>query len=283
MTISVKIVLGSTNPAGIRITTFLLRYPRFIHSEFMTHRVFSRNAASSRAIPVAKIIKEIQDDPAMPIFWGAAQKGMQAAEELDYQGIMDCKSRWLQARDSAITHAEVLIALGLHKQIANRILEPWMHMTTLATATDLGNFFNLRVHKDAQPEFQELARQMLVAYEAYDPQRLSYGEWHIPYGDQELGDYKDTISALKICTARAARNSYRNFDGVIDIDADFKMHDRLATSGHWSPFEHAAQAQAEQERDSNFHPTWKQYRKLFKNENQQKFSSHELIEGIEKK
>ena len=201
--INAKILLDSINPVGNRITSWILTYPRFFHSEIMTHRVFSRNAASSRAIPVKRMIDDIRQNCAMPIFWGKNQAGMQAKEELDNtekyaevrkdlpygEGLLittkkqEAKREWLLARDSAVKHAEKMLELGLHKQIANRILEPFMHMTVIITGTEFENFFALRAHPDAQPEFQDLAYKMLDIYQLSEPKKLKAGEWHIPFGD----------------------------------------------------------------------------------------------------
>jgi len=246
-----------------RITTWVLTYPRFIHAEFMTHRVFSRNAASSRAIPISKMIKAVIKEPAAPVYWGANQKGMQAATEL--KGIKRWLSEkvWYASRYLAVAIAYTMYKLGLHKQIANRVLEPWSHMTVIATVTDMGNFFKLRAHRDAQPEFQELAYKMLEAYNKSVPQILTPGEWHIPF-DEKLDQFTEA-DKIRIATARCARVSYLTFDGKINYEEDLKLHNRLSESGHWSPFEHCAMAQPGK-RFGNF-VGWKQYRKFFSNEN----------------
>lgn len=282
--ISSTLLLDSVNPAGCRLTTWILTYPRFFHSELMTHRVFSRNAASSRAIPVKKVIEEVKNNPAMPVFWGKNQSGMQASQELENSLKELSKAEWLKARDVAIDHAQKMLELGLHKQIANRILEPFMHMTVILTGTEFENFFALRAHKDAQPEFQELAYNMLSMYESNEPKKLKEGEWHIPFSDKldmerlaamyhkrtgrhYLGEDKDMIDIrLKISTARCARVSYLNFEGKDDYDADLALCETLSSSGHWSPFEHCAQSLGNESWSGNFRG-WKQYRKFFDQEN----------------
>jgi thymidylate synthase ThyX len=308
--ITAKILLDSINPVGNRITSWILTYPRFIHAEFMTHRVFSRNASSSRAIPVKKMLEDVKNNPAMPVFWGKNQSGMQAKEELDNtekyaevrkdlpygEGLLiitkkqEAKREWLLARDEMVTRVEKLNEIGLHKQIANRLLEPWMNITVIATATDHENFFALRAHADTQPEFQDLAYKMLDIYQLSEPKKLKEGEWHIPFGDnmneQRLvdcdafaketdgmalglgGGYKDYISLfkMKIATARCARVSYLNFEGKDDYNKDIELHDILKESGHWSPFEHCAMALSTSEYSGNF-KGWKQYRKTFYDEN----------------
>lgn len=262
--IEAKIIADSINPVGDRITTWVLTYPRFIHSEIMTHRVFSRNAASSRAIPVQKMIDNIETNPATPIHWGKNQKGMQAEEELTPELQSEAAQQWLAAAKDAIKNAKALLGIGVHKQIANRLLEPFAHMTTLLTGTEFENFFGLRAHKDAQPEFRALAEKMLALYNESTPTSLAHGGWHIPFGDQ----MPTTLlpEKLKIATARAARVSYLTFEGKIDKDKDFELHDDLADNGHWSPFEHCAYALDTSRRSGNF-VGWEQYRKLFQQEN----------------
>jgi thymidylate synthase ThyX len=271
MTIQARIVADSANPSGDRITSFVLVYPRFIHSEVMTHRAFSRNAASSRAIPVEKMISNITANPAGPIFWGMNQKGMQASQEATPEVQAIAVKLWNLAMQEAVVRARQLLDLGIHKQIANRLLEPFAHMTTLVTATDFGNFFNLRAHPDAQPEFQELAYQMLDCYEESSPRILDVGDWHLPFADQYIPEGLSIEQLLKISTARAARTSYVNFEGDFAHEKDYDLHDRLATSGHWSPFEHPACAMSYSVRSGNF-VGWFQYRKKFPNENQKDFS-----------
>lgn len=306
--ITAKILLDSVNPTGNRLTTWILTYPRFIHAEFLTHRVFSRNASSSRAIPVKKMLEDVKNNPAMPVFWGKNQSGMQAKEELDNtekyaevrkdlkygEGLLittkkqEAKREWLLARDEMVARVEKLNEIGLHKQIANRLLEPWMNITVIATATDHENFFSLRAHEDTQPEFQELAYKMLDLYQSKEPKKLEKGEWHIPFGDKidinrlvedtlvkingekwwekMDGDVIVREASLKIATARCARVSYLNFEGKDDYTKDIELHDILKNSGHWSPFEHCAIALSTNEYSGNF-KGWKQYRKMFNGEN----------------
>jgi thymidylate synthase ThyX len=274
--IDVKIVADSVNPIGNRLTSFILTYPRFIHSEVMTHRMFSRNAASSRAIPLHKMIDAISTSPAQPVFWGKNQKGMQALEELPPEEKSKAIKIWHNSCKRQIKYAKMLAKLDVHKQIANRLLEPFAHMTTLITATEWGNFFNLRAHPDAQPEFQELAYRILETYSGSIPQEKTEGEWHLPFSDRYMQEGLTIEELLKITTARAARISYKNFEGDIDHQKDYELHDRLANSGHWSPFEHAAKALAISEFVGNFRG-FMQYRKMFQNENQAVFRSEQLL------
>ena len=241
MAIKATILADSVSPQGKRITTFETTFPRFILAEFNTHRMLSRNAASSRAIPVEKMMQRVRNDPAMPVHWGANQKGMQAGEELSEYHIKDVKSNWDFARQDALAAVRQLNNIGLHKQVANRLLEPWMWITVICTATEYANFFKLRAHPDAQPEFQKLAFMMKEAYESSEPVALTAPDtfWHLPLVSPEDNDLP--ISDLcKVAVGRAARVSYLTHDGKRDPQADIDLCDRLLSSGHLSPFEHVA-------------------------------------------
>src|SRR5512135_1987029 len=138
--IKAQIICDSMAPSGVRLTTFVLTYPRFIHSEFMTHRVFSRNASSSRAIPVKKQIQEIIDNPVIPLAFTKNKAGMQGGAALDGEAHDKAVAAWLEGRDRAVEIANKLADLEVHKQYANRVLEPWAHITVVCTATDFANF-----------------------------------------------------------------------------------------------------------------------------------------------
>lgn len=313
MSIKAEIIADSISPKGHRLTTFILEYPRFIHAEVMTHRVFSKNAASSRAIPIEKMIEQIQQNPAMPVWWGKNQSGMQAKEELDdteksfqVDGILGlynttprrfCQDEWLRARNLAIESARAMSAAGLHKQIANRILEPWFNIRVILSGTEFGNFFALRAHPDAQPEFQQLAYKMLECYNSSTPKQLKAGEWHIPFGDKidmeklflldefdiahaefdpskEDGgsEYQRLLNEIKIkiAVARCARVSYFNYEGKDDYEKDISTCNKLFGSvpRHLSPAEHVAMALGYDEYDifGNLQG-FRQYRKFFDDEN----------------
>lgn len=248
--ITAKIIEDSISTAGKRITTLQLTYPRFIHAELMTHRVFSRNASSSRAIPVKKMIAMVRDEPAMPIHWGANQPGMQAKEQLVGKDLDYAKGVWLRAARSAANFAEEMEQIGLHKQVANRLLEPFQHIHVVLTATEFDNWFSLRAHPDAQPEIQELAMQMGDVMYRNEPKILEFGEWHLPYVTEEErndGFFKanpDNAELLrKISAARCCRVSYLKHDGsTASIADDIDLCDKLAGSIpiHASPFEHQA-------------------------------------------
>ena len=214
--ITSQIVADSNNKAGSRLTTYILEYPRYIHAELLTHRVFSKNSASSRAIPTQKFIEEVRSNPAIPTHWGKNQSGMQANDELSLEEIAQCQAEWLHARDLMIASVERLNELGLHKQITNRLLEPWFHMRIILSGTEFANFFALRAHKDAHPDLQKLAFMMLDQYNESKPQLLTNGQWHIPFGDQIdetrlTGNIEE--QKIQIAIARCARVSYNNFLG----------------------------------------------------------------------
>ena len=144
--INAQIIADSINPQGDRITTYLLTYPRFIHSELMTHRVFSRNSASSRAIPFEKMVRMVEEDPFIPIAWQKDHKGMQGNDYIKtVDGLYVVTKYWLEARDRAVKAASDLHSCYITKQLCNRLLEPFMWHTTLVTATELSNFFSLRL------------------------------------------------------------------------------------------------------------------------------------------
>lgn len=251
MQITAKVIKDSVNPHGIRITTMELEYPRFIHSEFMTHRMFSRNSASSRAIPVAKIIEQVENNPAMPVHWGKNQAGMQAKEELHGVEREAMIQSWIASAKEAASRAKVMSQAGLHKQVVNRVLEPYQIMKVLVTATEWNNFFWLRAHKDAQPEIHELAIQMRKAMLESKPEELEYGMWHLPYVVSKITDGKQSFwvdeeteislqDAQMISCSSCAQVSYRKLDSSLEKAKD--IYKKLVESEpvHASSLEHAA-------------------------------------------
>lgn len=299
MTVTAKIIADSVSPDGIRLTTLQCRYPKFIHGELMTHRVFSRNASSSRAIPVARVIEDVMRDPVVPIHWGANQKGMQADAECDAlveayttsRGRLDSdelekvtnEQAWLLARDEMVEVARRFNAADYHKQIVNRLIEPWCHINVVVTATEWSNFFALRCHPAAQPEMRMLAECMQFEMYSSTPRPLRSGEWHLPYVRNEekidnTGDY-DWSTAIKLSVARCARVSYLTQDGKEpNIAEDLALYDRLVGQVplHASPAEHQATPDEKYlksnewrrpELHGNFRG-WIQYRKTLKGESQ---------------
>lgn len=251
--ISAKIIKDSINKLGQRITTFELEYNRFIHGELMTHRVYSRNAASSRAIPIDKVIQMIEDSPAIPVEWGLNQSGMQAKQF--HKLPSTCEWAWRKGAKEAVQQARLLQGLGLHKQLVNRVLEPYQYIKVIVTSTTFDNFFWLRYHPDAQPEIKRLSELMLKEYRSSKPFLLKEGELHLPYVDCERDnvgtinysiitnggrEYLTKEEAIKVSTSCCAQVSYRLLDQSQE-KAD-KIYNQLVTMEpvHASPFEHVA-------------------------------------------
>ena len=270
MAFSARVLLDSRSPSGARLTTLEVRYPRFIHSEMMTHRVFSRNAASSRAIPIKKMIAAVREEPALPVDWGRNQTGMSARESIAPDVEARARAEWQAALDDALRHAERLAAqdIDLHKQLVNRLLEPFAWITVIITATEWANFYTQRCHPDAQPEIKHIAEMMLAEYRASAPAPVALGRWHLPL----IQDDERALSDEQLCklsVARCARVSYLTHDGKRDRDRDLELYERLldgGANGHWSPFEHVATPASDPaERSANF-IGWEQYRKRFPQE-----------------
>lgn len=269
--IKAQIVCDSIAPSGVRLTTFVLTYPRFIHSEFMTHRVLSRNASSSRAIPVKKSIQMVIDDPVIPLAFTKNQKGMQGGDALDQEAHEAAVNAWLEGRDRAVEIAQRLADLEVHKQYANRVLEPYAHITVVVTGTDWNNFFTLRCHHMAQPEINALADLMYGQYFLNKPKELEAGQWHLPFlGKGDGSNIWSENQRIVMSVARCARVSYLNHDGTSpDYEADKALYDRLLGSApiHASPAEHQAMAIGDPAIHSGNFRGWIQYRKTLKNEN----------------
>lgn len=218
-----------------------VRLHRFVLAEFNTHRTFSRNSASSRAIPVGKQFVVVAGEPAVPLVWASEQKGMQGGEELPQFTQIDARKVWLAARDAAVHHAEQLVNLGVHKSITNRLLEPFLPHTVIVSSTDWDDFWTQRASWLAQPEIRAAAEAMRTAYDASTPRKLHAGSWHMPYVDAEERSVLGT-DAMRVSAARCARVSYLTHDGRRDIQADLNLYRRLVTARppHWSPLEHVA-------------------------------------------
>jgi hypothetical protein len=244
---TVKVIAASSHK-GMNVTTLELEYPRIIHSELMTHREFSRNAASSRAIPVKTMISNIRKNMFVPIYWGKNQSGMQAKEELTGVRRFLAKSLWIIGGHINLLGATLLNAVGVHKQLANRNLEYISYMKTIVTSTSFDNFLTLRDHEDAQPEIQAVAKKLRVALDSTDREELAEGEWHTPYVEHyrtlsgklmysACGRDLCTPSAKQISVSCIAQVSYRNTN--TSVDKALAIFDKLATSVpvHASPFE----------------------------------------------
>lgn len=265
----VKILADSIQSLGVRATTFLLTYPRFIHSEMLTHRVFSRNSSSSRAIPSMKVIKDVYNTPAVPVRFGRAKKGMQDDGPLSNTSSFWAKHLWLKARYPAIVATYLLNKLGVHKQVANRLLEPWVNITVVLTGTDFTNFYKLRTHKDAQPEIQQLACMMQDLHNKHIPAVLDDGDWHLPFISEQDKHTQSIETQLIQSVARCARTSYTNFYGKNSLEEDKKLYNHLYSSGHWSPFEHQLQAVNNVNRCGNVRG-YVQFRKTFLGEGEER-------------
>lgn len=236
-------VWAKSTAQGVTLTTVEATYPRFIHSEVKTHRALSGNSASSRAIPFEKMIANIESNPVVPIHWGKNQKGMQAFEELSPFEQDNARAWWLACKDEVVRRAKEGVSLGLHKQISNRILEPWMHMTTILSATLWENFFALRCHPDAEPHFQKVAGMLRTAIHSVDAKKLEVGQWHLPLvGADEVGEGAEWGDSEWVSAGRCARVSYLTHDGKRDPQADRDLAKKLATHkpAHASPLEHPA-------------------------------------------
>lgn len=310
-TISAKTILRSRNATAPDkvLSALLLRYPRWIHAEGRTHRLLdvgedfqisvptpslmecddlSRNAGSSRAIPVDKLILDVIEDPAVPLFWGRNQRGMQASEELSLSERLQAENEWHDAKRSALRHARELVKIGCHKQIVNRLLEPFSHITVLVSATEWSNFLALRDHPDAEPHIAMLAREVRKCLDREDDiQTLQPGEWHTPFvnitdeqGESQLATGEALTNSIKLSVSRCASTSYKTVDGFdMTLDRAIALHDKLvaATPLHASPCEHVAQADKRgglgfgrygwihPEQHGNF-VGFRQYRKMLPNE-----------------
>ncbi|QDP64708.1 MAG: putative thymidylate synthase [Prokaryotic dsDNA virus sp.] len=266
---SAEVICHSQAPNVEELITLEIELHRFVLPEFNTHRVFSRNFQSSRAVPVAKMIEQVKNNPAIPVHWGKNQAGMVAEEQLTDKQVEAVKQGWVSAAKEAAKYAEALQGLNAHKQITNRLLEPFMWTKGVVTATREGfdSFFKLRLHKDAQPEIQALAKAMFEAIQRSTPVQLKYGEYHLPYVDWNRdadGQYflQDEITtleeAIKVSTSCTGQVSYRKLDD--SLEKALKIYDmlNLPENGifkedppHFSPTEHVAKVVEDYEHDEH--------------------------------
>lgn len=292
--ITAEIIADSLSPQGDRLTSFIVTCPRIVLAEFNTHRMLSRNSASSRAIPFETMLQKVMETPFIPIRWQKDHSGMQGNQYFSGRNVELADGAWLRARNRAVEEAKMLNKnIGVTKQFCNRLLEPFLYHTIIVTASEWENFFALRAHEAAEIHIQDLAFKMLEEYNNSTPRQLKAGEWHIPFGnkitksnleeqfDRKIKRIEGQELSVKIATARCARVSYLNYEGGDDYLKDVKLHDRLASMGHWSPFEHCARAMDDEEYSkhlrghvSDLHLGWSgnlkgfvQYRKMFDGEN----------------
>ena len=250
--ISAKVICDSISEQGVRLTTFEIEYPRIVMSEFNTMRAISKNSSSSRAIPVSKMLEHTQNINLKPVYFGSKKSGMQAGDELDGNDLINAKLFWEAALFDAITWATELDELGVAKEVCNRLVEPFQLVKVVCTATDWENFFNLRLHPDADPNICMLAYKMYEAMQESKPIELKSGEWHLPfvnigwngkgemcYADEDFNSV-ELEQAIKLSAASCASVSYRT-EGMTLEKAD-KIFDMLIKAEviHSSPFEHLA-------------------------------------------
>lgn len=267
MEVSAKILADSISKDGIRLRSFEVVAHRFILPEVNTHRVMSRNYRSSRAVPVKKLISEVREHPAMPVIWCMNVPGMHSSVLADAETAAKASAIWLEASNSAADYAQKLLDLGIHKQWANRLMEPFMWVRGIITGSDFANFYGLRLPEDAQPEFRALAKAMQDAEAKSKPRRMKNGMWHLPYVDlsdrEEFGQIEKYIHdnpgldlgvyetsedrfmelARRISVARCARVSYKGFDDApARIGKELELYSKLLQSQplHASPAEHQA-------------------------------------------
>lgn len=258
--IKATIIADSISKAGVRFLTFEIEYPRLVLAELNTHKMLSKNSFSSRAVPFNKMIDQLTG---RPVRFGANQAGMQDKGE-DFEALVRPKGWWSGAapeviwavyKDRAVEAAQSYYDAGYHKQVYNRLLEPWQMMKTVISATEWENFFWLRDHEAADPTLHELARVMNEAREASKPELLNAGEWHLPYirilvrhdgvrcyalDDSDDPEILTLEEAIKVSCARCAAVSYRN-EGY-GLEKSLEVYDRLVgdEKKHASAFEHCA-------------------------------------------
>lgn len=259
----VSIDTDSINTSNNRITTFLLRYPRYIHGQVMSHRVFSRNAQSSRAFPTNKMLDQVLTDPVKPMFTGL-QSGMVGKQIDDVDWHVTAQVLWQEVCDDVTRGVRKLLDHGVHKQQVNRLLEPFATISVVLTTTEIDNFYSLRIEDDAQPEIQQLANLMLEAANASIPIEMPPGSWHLPLiRSKDYYEIKDQSKLCMVSAARCARVSYLTHLGTRDISKDLDLADDLFKDRHMSPFEHQAMC-APGVTSGNF-VGWAQHRKMIDN------------------
>lgn len=264
---------------GQEAVSLRLRYPRLIHGEFMTHKMISKNAASSRAIKASKAILHALQNPARPVEWGMDNPGMQSRKLHPHAWLG--KAIWKAHAYASIAATYLLQKFKFHKQIANRVNETHSLIDVVMSATDMQNFFWLRYHPDADPTIRELAKAMFTVYHASNPMAIKPGEWHLPYiyrvrDDQgvlhyhklnitgtydcgaevfEIGEEVDLETAREISASCAAQASFRNLDFSNKKASNIKARLIDSEPKHASPFEHPATPMPEWE--------WKERNQLY--------------------
>jgi hypothetical protein len=273
--IEAKVIRDSISEDEHRLTTLEVVMNRFVLAEFNTHRMFSRNSASSRAIPLARQIERIQEEVARPSVWATEQKGMSGGDPLDDDGEAQARMVWDEAAALAVSKAKILGDMGVHKSICNRLLEPFMWHTVIVTATEWDGFWWQRLHRTAMPEMRLVAEAMYDAYMMSTPVEVKEAEWHLPYVDDDEIELmrQNEFKPWQISAARCARVSYLTHDGVRSFEADYELYlklahrpdmvlfDPMSDPPHASPLEHVATPDLGQWAPGNFHG-WAQLRHI---------------------
>lgn len=265
-----RVIADSVSRAGDRITTMEVQCHRFVLAEFNTHRAFSRNSASSRAIPFEKQLERMEDlGIAFPLSWPKEKRGMQGGEEFELKEAAFMYQAWDSVARVVAQAALTLHSAGLHKSVVNRLLEPFMWHKIIVTATEWDNFFYQRCSPLAQPEIRVLAEFMQEALEESVPTLLESDNWHLPYltNEDKMDIAKDAGlhgfngRATQISSARCARVSYLTHEGIRSHAKDLDLYSDLrgATPPHWSPMEHPARPAKPGENTGNFQG-WTQLR-----------------------
>lgn len=240
----VQIVADSISPTGDRVTTMIVKLWRPLTAQFNTHRMFSRNSASSRAIPVKKMVNR---EPMFPMSWPAEKPGMQGGNELEYSDRLEAQAMWetayrtIERMVSRYVEEHPDSSTRLHKSYLNRLLEPFQEQEILVTATEWDNFFDLRssrLNTDTQYEFRVVADEMLTALEESVPVEVGYDGDHLPLCEDREELVKAGFDPAKVSVGRCARISYLTHLGERDPADDERLHDQLREAGHASPFEH---------------------------------------------
>ncbi len=274
---SVKMLADSISPFGARLVTMELTFPRSILAELNTHRMKSSNAASSRAIPIKAMRRKIKENPFIPVF-RQNKKGMQAGEDVTGFKLLLCYFLWITGAHVASFLAGIFDTIGVHKQYANRLLEPWLFTTVIFSATDLDNFFHLRCDEMAEPSMYKLACMMREVYQTSTPRLIPMGKWHLPFIDREAitgvadliaSDPKiDASTALQdVSAGKCARVSYECQNGERSVEKDIILAKSLIKNGHFSPLEHQATPLDDPNQYCGNFRGWKQYRKFIPTEN----------------
>jgi len=261
-----EVLADSVAPGCPRLTSLKVRFPHIILAQRNTHRIISktdeggwgdisRSDASSRAIPIQRLISAVEADPYIPTSWRyAADRGMQPGELMSDEDADESREDWLDAMRFNLSRARKMAHRGNAKEDANRLLEPFAYVTSIMTATDWENWEGLRLDAHSQVAIRELAVAIRDAMAARRPRNIGVGGWHMPYF--ETG-YPDESAA---CCARISYDSHDG--GRATRAANGRLADLLKREGHWSPFEHIAFADAEPSRHGNLAGNWAQYRKI---------------------